>query len=243
MSKTLLMFGAMGENQELVADLNPAYAKEFWRIIHLISKTFNVRSFDICGSKLVQSVGHGAIIDLDIKSIVGLNFDMKFSADQKKLRTLKTTTGNFDQIIIHDKSKMSYCITDNINLDWLGCVNESSEKWLPEISQMNVMGHPIILNDAKNLKTRFLKCKEVDLLLYDNQLEQVTDSEQIVNLSGLALTMMRGKNPEIILSSKYFLKIADDSNVELTVAKENESYWLITRFSLGLARGTLYELV
>ncbi len=243
MSKTLLMFGAVNENQELVADLNPAYAKEFWRIMHLISKTFNVRNFDICDSKLVQSVGHSAIIDLNLKKIVGENFAMKFSADTKKLCTLKTTTGNSDQIIVHDRSKMSYCITDGGNIDWFECVNGSSEKRLPEISQMDVMGQQVTLSDAKNLKTRFLKCKQVDLLFYDNQLEQVTDGDQIVNLSGLALAMMREKSPDMILSSRYFLKIADDSNIELTVAKEGESYWLVTRFNLGLARGTLYELV
>lgn len=237
------MYGDMDENQELVADLNPAKAKEFWRIIHLISKTFNVRNFDIYDSKLVQSVGHRAIIDLNLKKIVGDNFSMQFLADRKKLCTLKTTTGNSDQIVVHDKTKMCYCITDGDNIDWLEFINRSRENGLPDISRMTVMGKKTTLSDAKNLKTRFSKCKQVDLLFYDDNLEQVTDGEQKVNLSGLALCMLRGKNPSMTLSSRYFLKIADDSNVELITAKEGETYWLITRFELGLARGTLYELL
>ena len=243
MSKTLLMYGDIKEDEELVADLNPAKAKEFWRINHLISKTFKVKTFNIHNSRITQSVGNNAVIDLDLRKLLGDNFNMKFSASIEELNILKKTTGNSDQIIVNCKSINGYRITDGSNEDVLDSVNELHEQALPDDSKMIKIGRKITLSDAKNIKARFSKCKQVNLLIYGDNLEKITDGQQVVNLSGLALTMLKGKNPDMTFSSRYFLKIADDSNVELTVGKEGENYWLITGFELGLAKGTLFELI
>ena len=247
MSKTLHQYGPMKPGQSLIVDLDPAKAKELWRVLHLVYKGVKSTGFEIVNSRLQQVLKPNLFIDLDLVPVLGADVTMTFSATKEQLSYLESATGTNDQIVVLDEPKRCYIVTDGNDIETFPQKSPTGAGSFPALAAMTPMGQPVSGFDATMVKRRCTKAKAgaVNILLYGGQLEQASSNGgQPYNFKASSHGTLRDKIADEVFRSSYFLAIASKHNTSLSVARDGYGTWLITQSELSIqVKPTVYELL
>lgn len=247
MSKTLHQYGPIKPGQSLIVDLDPAKAKELWRVLHLIFKGVKSADFEIVDSRLRQVLKPNLYIDLDLEPVLGAGVTMTFCATKEQLSYLESATGTNDQIVILDEPKRSYLVTDGNDMETFPQTTLSGAGVFPVQAAMTPVGQPVSGFDATMVKRRCVKARAgaVNIILYGGQLEQASSNGgQPYNFKASSHGALRDKMPDEVFRSSYFLAIASKHDTSLSLARDVNGTWLITQSELSIqVKPTVYELL
>ncbi len=159
--------------------------------------------------------------------------NLKFKCSKRDIKLLRSIKHADAVAIIFDQDQKIYIFTDGKSVIEL---EQSEYKELPSPPTLSGKSVGVAVSVSPDQMTLFKsKTKTVILELYNDQLENIILNGSVKqSISRGNVLTLRSKQPNLRLYSRHFLENAGKDEVTLTIAKDDEDYWLITETDLSL---------
>lgn len=233
------------EGQSIIAQLTPGAFDSFIKVLSLLDEK-NI--INITNSNILQLINNNsAILSTNIQQLVGNNpINLHILQPKVNIRLFKAIKDNNDVFIIDDTiNKRFYVVSGEVRI-WLPKQIEDiqPEVVAPSFSVDQCIGNPITISKEERTKisTLISGATSVTLLLKDNQLQGYLVPEKVeATFKQFTGTKITEKTATLKLMSSAFLSIPSDGDTIITLAKQNENYWMMSKINTAMVEIIIIE--
>lgn len=233
------------KNHKRIGFLNGIIYSEMIRIVSFYATNKYQSPIHIETSRISQPLGTiDFFVDIDMSKVIETSdptiksrrnkgLDLKFQCSKEDIKMLNSIKHADAVAILFDQDQKTYIFTDGKSVIELGQSEYDELPSPPELSGKSV--GQSISEIPDRIKIYKSTVKTVTLELFHDQLENIifNGSVKYSVSQGNALAF-RKKKSEVRLCSRHFLEIIGKDKVKLTIAKDDDEYWLITETNLSL---------
>jgi hypothetical protein len=215
-----------------ICAISPANADIFVKtIMRMGLKSVKIQNSIACDQ--IQTNGRKgsySIISADLSITIGKNVNLNFELSKDKKRLLKQLKGNHT-LLFYDHNDKYYFVTNGDSSFLIEKLYiTKSIIGLPRLEDSSI--RRIITDKASQIKNIMGSAKYVDLLIYEDCIATVcVPCLTNINFQPLATADYIRRLPDLRLRAYHFLYICA-SEVQLTIAKSDYSFWLRTSIDI-----------
>ena len=236
---------SLEEGQSIIAQLSPGAFDSFIKVLSLLDEKAII---NIQKSKILQLINNNtAILQTNIQQLVGnKEIDLHILQPKTNIRLFKAIKDNNDVFIIDDPVKKRFQLISGEVRIWLPKQIEEIQQEViaPSFTQDELIGSYVIISKEERTKISTLMSgsTSITLLIKDNQLKGYLIPEKVeAAFKQFATEKITETNAELKLSSSAFLNIPSDGDTIVTLAKQGEYYWMMSKVNTAMVEILIIE--